>query len=660
MSLLQNVSRSLLLVSCLAAFALQDAGGTTTEQTGEPPAEVQVEAEQQAEADAQVERVEKVRDGMQAVQEEGSGDQIVTLKARGLEALEGLGGKYESPRQVLAAFYTAMEEYAVFEVDSVAKDHLLDLALSTMQFDGDRQDGEELALDLLFILDRLEDAHLHNFPDVAKLEEISLEEGSRKTYWKQEFNQGTVQVYLDFQIAGLDTLNERWLISGWTFKRVPGYARRLANLPTLARVGERRSLEAQARHWREWARYEMRSRMPAVMLGKGFLLENWQWVGIAILVFIGLVLDRLVRFFIKRVVVRILKSERMSLPLPEEALANFERPFGLFVVGWFLGDALPLLSLGSTYEAMLVTISGFVAIFGGIWAIYRLIDVVAGVLESKARLTHNRFDDLLVPLMRRTSKIVVTIFGLVYIASRISDDFYGVVAGLSIGSLAIGFSAKDSIENLFGTFTVLLDKPFALGDWITVGKIDGTVEEVGFRSTRVRTFYNSVISVPNSTFIKAHVDNWGSRRYRRITSTLSITYDTPPTKIEAFCEAVRQLIRDHPYTRKNYYHVYLNGFGDSSLDIMLYCFVETPDWSTELREKHRLFNDILRVAGELGVEFAFPTQSIHLVKPEDLEHAGTPPDIATGEEQGRDAGRRIAATGLERFDGEKPPPVVID
>ena len=176
-----------------------------------------------------------------------------------------------------------------------------------------------------------------------------------------------------------------------------------------------------------------------------------------------------------------------------------------------------------------------------------------------------------------------------YIASKWTEDLWGLVAGIGIGSIAVGFAARDSIENLFGTFTVLLDKPFQVGDWILVGDLEGTVEDVGFRSTRIRTFYNSLISVPNRTFISSNVDNMGQRRYRRIREMLGLTYDTPPEKIEAFCEGVRRIIATHPYTRKDYYHVYFNGFGPSSLDVLLYCFVETPDWSTELREKHKEF-----------------------------------------------------------------------
>ena len=103
---------------------------------------------------------------------------------------------------------------------------------------------------------------------------------------------------------------------------------------------------------------------------------------------------------------------------------------------------------------------------------------------------------------------------------------------------------------------------------------------------------------------------------------LSITYQTPPGMIDAFCEGIRELIRLHPYTRKDYYHVYLNKFGASSLDILLYCFLETPDWSTELRERHRLFVDILRLAEKLGISFAFPTHTVWLQREGDELRAG--------------------------------------
>lgn len=110
------------------------------------------------------------------------------------------------------------------------------------------------------------------------------------------------------------------------------------------------------------------------------------------------------------------------------------------------------------------------------------------------------------------------------------------------------------------------------------------------------------------------VDNYGMRRYRRYLTHLGIAYNTPTERVEAFCEGIREIIRQHPYTRKDYYHVYFHEYGASSLNVLVYMFFETPDWGTELRERHRLNADMHRLARRLGVEFAFPTQTLYLMR----------------------------------------------
>ena len=247
-----------------------------------------------------------------------------------------------------------------------------------------------------------------------------------------------------------------------------------------------------------------------------------------------------------------------------------------------------------------------------VWAAYRLVDLLGSYLTSRAERTDTKFDDLLVPLVTRTLKVFTVVLGVVFVAESLALPIKSLLAGLGLGGLAFALAAKDTVSNIFGSLTVLLDRPFQIGDWVVVGDAEGTVEAVGIRSTRIRTFYNSLISLPNSTLITAKIDNYGARRYRRIKAMLSVAYDTPPEKIDAFCAGIRQLIREHPYTRKDYFHVWLNEFGGASLNILLYCFHETPDWSTELRERHRLFLDIIRLAKRLGVEFAFPTQTLYL------------------------------------------------
>ena len=209
---------------------------------------------------------------------------------------------------------------------------------------------------------------------------------------------------------------------------------------------------------------------------------------------------------------------------------------------------------------------------------------------------------------------------------------------IGIGGAAFAFASKDAVSNLFGSVTVLTDRPFEIGDWIVTEGVEGSVESVGFRSTRIRTFYNSLITLPNSRLTTAAVDNMGRRRYRRIKTMLGLQYDTTPEQIDAFCEGIRELIRRHTYTRKDYYHVYFNEFADSSLNVLLYCFLECPDWSIELREKHRLFCDIIKLAQRLGVSFAFPTSTLHLFQE---EHGGG--SLPTELSDPIEAGQRLAA-----------------
>ena len=409
----------------------------------------------------------------------------------------------------------------------------------------------------------------------------------------------------------------------------------------------------------EW-RMRLVEGMPEALRGEFLTLPNWKWLGLLVLCFCAVIADRLMRVLVVRVAARV--GSFLRLKLDPEILGSFERPMGLLAGALSFQLLLPVLGLRDSVLDVVGLATSFLAAVAAAWAAYRLVDVFCDFLKNKASHTSNKFDDMLVPLARRTLKIFVVVFCLVFVASRLSEDLWSIMAGLGLGSLALGFAAKDSFENLLGTFTVLLDKPFQIGDWVVVRDVEGSVEQVGFRSTRIRTFYNSVITVPNREFVASSVDNMGERRYRRIKTQLSLTYDTPPEKIEAFCEGIREIIRSHPYMRKDYYHVYLNQFGASSLDVLLYCFVETPEWATELRERHRLFADILRLAEELKVSFAFPTQTIQMQQPEDLLHPDRPERDSQGASQGREAAHRVVQRSMEEFGGvggEPPAPVQI-
>jgi MscS family membrane protein len=238
---------------------------------------------------------------------------------------------------------------------------------------------------------------------------------------------------------------------------------------------------------------------------------------------------------------------------------------------------------------------------------------VSVYFSKLAEKTESTLDDQLVPLLRKTLKAFVVIVGTLFVLKEgLEVDIVPLLTGLSIGGLAFALAAQDTIKNFFGSIMIFIDKPFQVGDWITSGDVDGTVEEVGFRSTRVRTFRNSVMYIPNGKIADATIDNHGLRHFRRFYTTLTITYDTPPQLIEVFVQGLRQIVEDHPHTRKNAYNIYFNNLSAYSQDIMFYIFFEVPNWTEELRCRHEILVSIVSLANSLGVRFAFPTQTLHM------------------------------------------------
>ncbi len=394
----------------------------------------------------------------------------------------------------------------------------------------------------------------------------------------------------------------------------------------------------------------LREWIPDWLRGSVFLLQNWQWIGLFGLIVLGLIVgtfSRLIAFGVAR---RVARSRGVELKKER----RIGRPFGLVAMAGIWMAGMPFLDLPPTTYTVLMLAARFVMMVGVVWSLCTIVGWISEVLEDLAQQTDTRIDDILVPMVRKAAKLFVIALGIVWIADNMGMNIASLLAGLGIGGLALALASRDTVENFFGAIAILADHPFQVGDWIKMGSIEGTVEAVGFRSTRVRTFYDSVISFPNAMLIRTEVDNLGIRRYRRFKATVGVTYDTPPDRLEAFLEGMRELIRRHPYTRKDYYHVYLNSFGPNSLDILLYVFWSCPDWATELRERQRLLLDIVRLADRLEVQFAFPTRTVHLVQ-ESQENAA---DASAGLKKPEAKGKKLARDIVEEFTGNKRPPPV--
>ena len=362
-------------------------------------------------------------------------------------------------------------------------------------------------------------------------------------------------------------------------------------------------------------------------------VRYYQWITLFALILIGVIIDFIVRSIVILITRRYLKRQEdgASRTDARQLIRRSARPFGLVAGGTFVYLTLPILQLPVQGEGILLVAAKAFSLFAGLWASFRVVDLIGEWGVRRSATTATRIDDLLVPLLRRAAKLFLLALGLIVIAESLNLPVTSLLAGFGIAGAAIAFASKDTIENLFGSVAVILDRPFHPGDWVVIGDVEGVVESFGFRSTRIRTFYNSQITMPNATLVRAKVDNYGRRRFRRFKTNLGVTYDTPPERIEAFCEGIRELIRQHPMTRKDFFEVHMNAFGAHSLDILVYMFFKVPDWSAELRERHRFCLDIIRLAQQLDIDFAFPTQTIHMAQP----NGDSPAREPTGDRPGR-------------------------
>jgi len=366
------------------------------------------------------------------------------------------------------------------------------------------------------------------------------------------------------------------------------------------------------------------NKIPPELKYKFLGLELWQWIGLVVLfiaAFLIHVLTKKLFYYTLRFIKNKLIPDRFNVERIDRRLNQFADPLSYIVAIYFIQKYLPTLLLSTGFTTFLVSGFNIAEIIFWIFVALRLVDLGMSFYLTRAESTTNKLDDQLVPILRNTLKAIVILFGIFKLLITFGADPKTVLAGASIGGLAVGLASQDTIKNMIGTFMIFIDKPFRIGDWISFNNIEGAVEEVGFRSTIIRAPDTSMIKVPNNQLAEMAITNKGQRVYRRYQTKLGIRYDTPPHLIEAFVEGIKQIIEMHPLTRNSAdytpynvrpYNVEFVDYGDFSLQILLNVYFKTKDWGEEMHGRHILHLGILKLAEKLGIGFAFPTQTLHM------------------------------------------------
>ena len=307
-------------------------------------------------------------------------------------------------------------------------------------------------------------------------------------------------------------------------------------------------------------------------------------------------------------------SEKTDTLYDDIIIDAFRKPvaWACLLLGiWGATYVLPLPKEPIDFDKFVTEFMQAASIATAIWLGIRLSGGFGKFWEGRAREATSPMAGF-IPVGRKSINVFLIIIGGLLIIQNLGYSITSLLAGVGLGGMAMAFAARDTLANLFGSLVVFIDRPFHVGDWVEIDGMEGTVEELGLRVTRIRTFANSQITIPNSKLTTTSVQNWSRMRKRRIKMTIGVTYDTPVDKLKAAVAKIREIIRADPRFHHDFFMVNFTEFNAYSLDIFIYCFTVTTNWAEYMQTRDDFLMRIKSEFEELGVQMAFPTQSLHV------------------------------------------------
>jgi MscS family membrane protein len=344
------------------------------------------------------------------------------------------------------------------------------------------------------------------------------------------------------------------------------------------------------------------------------------------LIFFALILKRIVAHIFTKSIFKF--TQKTSSEMDDILLKNLNKPAEFLVVVFGVYLAVEILQLPkepTNIDRMARHAVQILLTFNLAWFCYNMVSLLEHWLGHWAEKTESALDDQLVPFIRKTLRIFIVFLAVLMLVQNLGYSISGLLASLGLGGLAVALAAKDSLSNIFGSIMILLDRPFTIGDWIKAGNMEGTIEEIGFRSTRIRTFAKTLITVPNSVLMNMSIDNFSQMPKRRIKLSVGVTYDTTPAQMRQAVAAIKTMLKEHPAIHQDFFLVNFTDFGASSLDIMVYCFTTSTVWGEYLDAREDVCLKIMETLSNIGLEIAFPSQTLymHEMNDENMEQITT-------------------------------------
>jgi MscS family membrane protein len=358
-------------------------------------------------------------------------------------------------------------------------------------------------------------------------------------------------------------------------------------------------------------------------------LPLWQWIVLilAIPFIFGLtwLLGRAFSALLHRLLLRLTGGRK------DTEVARLTAPVRLLSISLAMTLWIAISSLPILVRFFWARVAFAIAVVGLTWLILRIVDVVAHLMQTHLQQTNQLARVAIVQLTRRLTKIVAVFLGALTLLYLANLDLTAALAGLGIGGIAVAFAAQKTLENLFGGVLIITDQPVRVGDFCKIGNVSGTVEDIGLRSTRIRTLDRTVVSVPNGQMAAETLENFGVRDKIIFRPTLGLRYETTADQLRFVLAEIRTLLYAHPMVESESARIRFVRFGASSLDLEVFAYVLINDFAKFLEIQEDLLLRIMDIVEAAGTGIAFPSQTAYLTR-----------------DRGRDETKRQAATATVR------------
>lgn len=331
-------------------------------------------------------------------------------------------------------------------------------------------------------------------------------------------------------------------------------------------------------------------------------LYPWQWIGIGIILGAFLICFFLLKYLFRFVFYRILFKKYVNEIQDMDKIKATSTLFSVWIGFKIFQVFVPTLFINPRYAMPVTRGINFVAASIMVIMIYKLVELFIFYAKQYAQKTATQWDDQIVLVLQKFMKFSVIFLGLFYVLNTLDVNIATIIAGLSVGGLALALAAQDTVKNFIASVMIFIDKPFKIGDTIKGDTFEGTVQEVGFRSTRIKTADDSLVYIANAKLSEMTIDNKGYRVFKKYKTEVSISYDTPLYKIEHFLEGIRTILLKYPYTKNSTIDVYLTNIQAAGLSITISYTYKVYNQREELQHREFILLQILRLADVLQIK----------------------------------------------------------